>query len=97
MDGKTEPLTNEGRETIRVCHLNRPLLVQFRQRLRELINLLLAMPTPESAAVLHDILTFPDDLPDVAVRRPPGGNTRPDGIAASYHEQKRRGELPPLY
>jgi len=92
-DGTVDALTKEGRVLLRVCHLNRPLLVQFRLRLLALIDRLTTPLSAKNEVVLLSVLGFPDDLPDLAAKRPPGGNTRPDGIAASFFEQKRRGEL----
>lgn len=40
LDGTAEPLSAEGRFLIRVCHLNRPLLIEFRRRLRSLLEFL---------------------------------------------------------
>jgi hypothetical protein len=40
---------------------------------------------------------FPDDLPDLSRLRPPGGNSRPEGIEESYFAQRQRGESPAFY
>ncbi len=40
---------------------------------------------------------YPDDLPDLASLRPPGGNTLPAGIDTSHHARRSRGELPAVY
>jgi hypothetical protein len=48
--------------------------------------------------VLHRRLTgFPNDLPDLKSLRPPGGNTRPEGIEQSHFRRRERGELPAMY
>jgi hypothetical protein len=52
---------------------------------------------PQARAALQELLAFPDDLPDLATKRPPGGNARPGGIAESCFERRRRGELPEVY
>jgi len=39
----------------------------------------------------------PDDLPDLSRLAPPGGNSRPDGIANCHFSRRSRGELPELY
>jgi hypothetical protein len=36
-------------------------------------------------------------LPDLDALRPPGGNTRPEGIVDSHFERRKRGELPDTY
>ena len=43
------------------------------------------------------LLAYPADLPDLAALKPPSGNTRPEGVAASYHARRQRGELPDTY
>jgi hypothetical protein len=58
-----------------------------------LIALLRNSNAPEAIEVLRDLLAFPADLPDLAVLRPPDGNVRSDGIADSYFERRRRGDL----
>lgn len=96
-DGTIEAFTDEGRALIRVCHLNRPLLQRHRRRLLALIELLMRRQTADDESLLRDILGFPDDLPDLASKRPPAGNTRPDGLSLSCFEQSKRGELPDVY
>jgi len=96
-DGTIEALTLEGRVLCDLCHLNRPLLVQFRQYMLELIESLLRKQGSREALALQRILSFPDDLPNLRSRRPPGGNSRPDGILASYFERRKRAELPQVY
>jgi hypothetical protein len=47
---------------------------------------------------LHQrLMGFPDDLPDLSRLRPPGGNSRPEGIEESYFAQRQRGESPAFY
>jgi hypothetical protein len=40
---------------------------------------------------------FPADLPDLGALHPPDGNTRPDGVSASFFERLARGEFPESY
>ena len=88
-DGTAEALSAEGRHLIRVCHLNRPLLIEFRRRLRSLLELLATFATTDHERLLRDLLGFPSDMPDLSAMRPPNGNTRPAGIAQSFFEQRR--------
>lgn len=96
-DGFVAALTRQGETLVDVCALNRPELVAFR---RDLI-LLLALPEKghgvDATRLRKRYFGYPDDLPDLATLRPPGGNARPDGIAGSCLEQQRRGELPEFY
>jgi hypothetical protein len=62
-----------------------------------LIAILGNLNAPEAIEALHDLLAFPSDLPNLAALRPPGGNGRPDGIADSCFERRRRGELVEVY
>ena len=43
------------------------------------------------------LMGFPDDLPDLARLRPPGGNTRPEGVQSSHFARKKTGVLPQTY
>lgn len=43
------------------------------------------------------LMGFPTDLPDLLRLRPPGGNARPEGVNASWHARRKRGELPETY
>jgi hypothetical protein len=92
-DGTVQAISAPGAELIDLCRLNRPLLVDARRRLLNLIALLRAVESPDAIAALRDLLAVPSDLPDLAALRPPGGNVRPNGIADSFLEQRRRGEL----
>jgi hypothetical protein len=96
-DGKVQALTHEGRWLERTCHLNRPLLVSFRRRMFGLIEFVTTRGQPDDEAIVCDLLGFPDRLPDLAARRPPAGNTRPEGIADSYFARRQRSELPRVY
>jgi hypothetical protein len=40
------------------------------------------------------LMGFPGDLPDVARLRPPGGNSRPDGIEPSFFVRRQQEILP---
>jgi hypothetical protein len=96
-DGAIRGLTTEGRELIEICQLARPRITEARRRLLELFRVLQEARTPRATALLKHYLGYPDNLPILSQYRPPSGNCRPDGIAQSFHERGRRGELPPLY
>jgi hypothetical protein len=42
-------------------------------------------------------MSFPEDLPDLKRQRPPGRNTRPEGIEESAFAKRLNGSLPPAY
>ena len=96
-DGSIEPLTDQGAQLIEICQLNRAALVGFRRRLQAAISTLVPMNSIEAEAILLDIVAFPDDLPNLAALRPPGGNRRPRGVRLCCHEQRERGELAAFY
>jgi hypothetical protein len=96
-DGTLRGLTRQGEVLIDVCALNRPDLVSFRRDMRMLIALLAERRGETAQQLRKRFLGYPDDLPDLARLRPPGGNWRSEGLAISYFERRRRGELPDTY
>jgi HNH endonuclease len=96
-DGSIRGLTSEGTACIKVCRLDRPKLTAFRKGLLALVRALAQHPTAEGGRLLRHILGFPDNLPNLGVLRPPGGNARPDGVATSAHAQHLQGKLGETY
>jgi hypothetical protein len=96
-DGGVRGKTADGTALIGLCRLNRPNLTRFRQLLLDVLALLAADPGDEAAALGRRFLGYPDNLPDLAVLRPPEGNGRPEGIAGSALARRWRGELPATY
>lgn len=98
-DGTIEALTPEGAEHIEVLRLDDPQLTGFRGRMLRTLKRLQSLPEVEGKhrVELQEWFGFPDDLPNLAALRPPGGNTRPDGVSHSFHQQKRTGTLPVIY
>lgn len=43
------------------------------------------------------LMSYPDDLPDLRRLQPPGGNSRPEGVANSALARRECGELPASY
>ena len=96
-DGAIRALTPQGAELIEVCRLSRPKLTQARGLVLSLIRTLQAHPSRKASDLLRRIQGYPGNLPDLASLRPPGGNTRPGGVATSHAERRRRGALPEVY
>ena len=92
-DGLIIARTLPAQEIVEVLHLNDPGYV-FRRR--QMIALLeeLEKRLPDLYCVW---LGFPQDLPDLARLRPPGGNPRLVGIEHSHLARRMRGELPATY
>jgi hypothetical protein len=95
--GIVEPLTDAGHRLVDLCHLNRPALVEFRREFLQLLDLLARLDDPRATGAASNLLGFPHDLPDLARLRPPGGNSRPDGIYQSCHTRRQEGRLPETY
>jgi hypothetical protein len=97
-DGRVEGLFPESRELIRLLRLNSTPALGIRRQVLRILRLKDKYPDDED---IRDsfvaMFGYPDDLPDLARLRPPGGNSRPDGIAASHFERRTRGELPDTY
>lgn len=94
MTGDVSPLNDEGAILIRILKLNHPKQVQTRQvHLRSLR--IIAEADPDYWKYL---MGFPKNLPDLSrkQKRLPNGNSRPEGIAESCYERKRRGVLPEI-
>jgi hypothetical protein len=96
-DGTIRGLTPQGMAWIQVCSLDRPKLTAFRRGLLALMRDLALRKDPEAAQLLRHCLAFPDNLPRLAVLRPPGGNARPEGVSKSAFELQVRGQLPDTY
>ncbi len=96
-DGTLAASSVEGVRLIEMCQLNRRSLILFRSRLLGLIRLLTANASSEAQSLLCELLAFPEDLPNLKLKRPPGGNHQPNGIAECHFERQRRGELAKIY
>jgi hypothetical protein len=87
--------TNAGIRHILLLGLNDKKPIARRQRVLNIVNKLFRQNPLEP--VLLDLLGYPDNLPNLSLLRPPGGNSLPDGIAASAFELRRHGALPHVY
>ena len=80
-----------------VCGLNRPLLVEARRRMRRLLRELRKCEIRRQNRCSAISCPFPAICQFCLGFHPPRGNSRPEGIAASHHERRKRGELPEIY
>jgi len=92
-DGRIEVHTRQARQLVRVLQLDLPELTEFRAMWISIVHLAERFD-PD---LYGRLLGYPKELPDLASLKPPGGNTRPDGIEHSYYRQREIGELPELY
>ncbi len=95
-DGVVVGLDLFGSAFLDSCRLNRSELAAFRRKIRAVLALI-DSPDPAAAELCRAYLAYPDDLPDLSILRPPGGNTRPEGVAQSAFARRARGELPAMY
>jgi hypothetical protein len=95
--GTVLAITSLGQRAIEICRLNRPALVEARRRMLQVLQTLAASRTVEAQSLLRDFLAFPANLPVLSELRPPGGNSRPEGVAASHYERRKRGKLQETY
>jgi hypothetical protein len=96
-DGSLAATTNEGKQLIQTLNLNRFALILYRRELLEMAETARDNPQSEIALRYRAMMVFPDDLPNLTSLRPPGGNTRPDGLLSCCFAQRQRGELPATY
>lgn len=92
-NGEVRHLNQDGEILIRVLRLNSPEQVLTRlDTLRRLKILAKCAP-----AEWKNMMSFPEDLPDLRRKSPPGGNSRLEGLEESWLALKQRNELPEVY
>jgi hypothetical protein len=92
-DGTISTTNPEALRLVLGLRLNSPEQVHFRRMWLEII----AMARQASPKLFETLMGYPDDLPDLSVLHPPGGNELPDGAANSYLAKRTRGELATIY
>jgi len=88
-----EARTKEAAKLIDKLLLNSEECRAFRRRLISIIRL----AHEHSHELYRELMGYPADLPDLSRLRPPGGNSRPQGIEQSHGARRQRGELPEIY
>lgn len=97
-DGRITGRTPEGLALIILLRLDEGPALENRHQALLLLQLKRERPDdPVIHALYLARFGYPADLPDLARLRPPGGNARPDGVTASHHARRSRGELPAVY
>lgn len=97
-DGLLLGMTPEGRDLIELLHLNRNPALKVRRLFLTLFRLKEQLPTnPDVDTLFMEAFGFPDDMPDLRAKRPPGGNKREGSEQGCYFARKERGELPRTY
>jgi hypothetical protein len=70
---------------------------QLTSQRRLVLRIVRLAETKNNISVLLRLLGYPVDLRNLIRKRPPAGNTRPEGIYNSSCEKRRRGELGVIY
>jgi hypothetical protein len=96
-DGTVAGTTETGLLLVRLLRLNRPSMILFRNDLLEQERFAELNPESKAAQRWRELHQYPDDLPDLTSLRPPGGNTRPEGVKNCFFALRQRGELPETY
>lgn len=92
-DGRIEGKTRAARQLIRVLGLDDAAYNDFRVQWQRMIGL----AKKYDSELYRKLMSYPNDLPDLMKLRPPNGNTRPEGVSASFYALRSRGELPNRY
>jgi hypothetical protein len=93
-NGVIEATNALGQILVEGLKLDHPDLTKQRRLVLRVVRL---AEEKTNLALLRSLLSHPDDLPNLRAERPPGGNVRPQGIAGSCYEKRRRGELALLF
>ena len=92
-DGHIRADTPEAAQLIELLGLDGDKLTEFRTLWMGIV----ALAREHDPALHQKLMGYPADLPDLAALRPPGGNTRPEGVEQSCFARKQSGTLPGTY
>ena len=92
-DGVIHADTAEAARLIELLGLDSPQSTEFRLLWIGIV----ALAERYDQALYRRLMGFPDDLPDLRRLRPPGGNTRPEGVRTSCFAKRQDGALPVTY
>ena len=92
-DGSLECYSAAAEAIVLKLDLNSPEMISWRLLWIRIVEL----ARDCDASLYERLMGFPDDPPNLGRLRPPGGNSRPDGIAGSYYALRSSGKLFPTY
>lgn len=92
-DGTIEARNETGELLIDLLRLDDATLTKYRLRWLETWRALIASG---HSATYQEWMRYPDNLPDLAGKKPPS-NSRPEGVFQCAFERRKRGELPVSY
>ena len=85
--------TPAAKKLIRCLALDSPASVEFRKMWIDVVT----MARRYDPDLFRRLMSYPTDLPDQSRLRPPGGNSRPEGVEQSHFARPERGELTETY
>lgn len=91
-DGSLHATHVETRRLIRQLDLNSPRLKKWRRLWIRIVTL----AEEHEADLYHQLVGFPNDLPDLTRLRPPH-NERKEGLEESWFARRRRADIPEVY
>ena len=95
-DGRIDAVdgNNDGELLIKTLALNEPVVLARRRMIIATLEMLATYDWP----IFVQWMRYPNDLPDLTKpENTPPSNSKPEGVAESWGEKKRRGELPEVY
>lgn len=97
-DGVAVAFSPAGEDWITMFGLNSRGLVESRRDKLASLRAKYAHPAdPDIDRLYRRAFGYPDDLPDLAALKPPGGNARAGSESLSHFARRRRGELADVY
>jgi len=92
-DGRILGRSTAAKRLILCLALNSPASFEFRKLWIDVI----ALARQYDPDLFQRLMSYPNDLPDLARLRPPDGNSRPEGMEESHFARRERGELAEWY
>jgi hypothetical protein len=97
-DGTVVGLDADGLFLIQLLHLNSGSAVAERRRILRILRLRAKYPRDtDIRATFLEALGYPEDLPDLRLLKPPGGNTLATNALLCFLAQREQKTLPPVY
>jgi len=97
-DGSIQALTPDGQDLIDQLGLDRESRRRVRRYYLDVLSLKREYPDdPRVHKLFIQKYAYPEDLPDLARKRPPGGNLEAGSERESFHHRRLIGKLAPYY
>ena len=97
-DGLLTALSDEGLFLIDLLHLNQGAAIRVRREQLSVLTIAARYPEDEDIQALFlERFGYPDDMPDLRAKKPPGGNRRSGSEETCHFARRERGELPVVY